>query len=258
MLEPEQSVSQFCSKAETLSQSEYGIPLDVLVSSLEQENVRFMYGRLLGIMVKEPFSDRVARSEPSHATGARFDWYWNYEKARDYTTQTTWQFALLRHLVAEHKEIPEPSPADVFQFIQYEGCVESRIFMYVIQAAHTNICGDAVARSRIQDAVKEAQKQGANIVDLSPTNLPIVVATAVSAIVASFGSYAILLGPIAGGLALMLARIGLDAFCIWAHDEVKLIRDHEKSVELKKLMSEYRGSHEPFGEDEIDDKTDQE
>jgi len=62
--------------------------------------------------------------------------------------------------------------------------------------------------------------------------LPTATATVVSAVIASFGHYGVLLGPLAGGLALMITRIGLDAFCLWASEEVEELRQVEKATEF--------------------------
>jgi hypothetical protein len=52
-------------KAEVLCKSEYEIALAQLISALDDPDARAAYGRILGIILKEPFSFRVPRDIPS-------------------------------------------------------------------------------------------------------------------------------------------------------------------------------------------------
>ena len=126
------------------------------------------------------------------------------------------------------KNILNPSEDDVGEFIAYEGTLESRIFMFLMQSEHKNPCEHQARRRLIQKIVGEGTHNPAP----ARRDLPAATATVVSAIVASFGHYGVLLGPLAGGLALMIARIGLDAFCLWASEEVEKVRRIEKNAEL--------------------------
>jgi hypothetical protein len=92
--------------------------------------------------------------------------------------------------------------------------------MFLVLSAHKNLCVNARRRAAIQ-----------GILDATP-DIPAALATVVASVVAAFGPYGVLLGPIAGGMALMIARIGLDAFCLWAKEEIGKVRRLEKNTEL--------------------------
>jgi hypothetical protein len=226
-------LSAFIEKASELCQSEYDRPLTELISGLHDASARLAYGRLLGIMLKEPFSSRVLRERPSESTGGSYNWLWDPERVRDQSTHDTWQYRALQALVKERKAIVHPTEDNVGEFINYEGVLESRILMYLMKSAHENLCNHRRKRQSIQKVLGETYK----LTSARP-DIPTATATVVSALVASFGRYGVLLGPLAGGLALMIARIGLDAFCLWASNEVEEIRQLEKGTELKVRMRE--------------------
>jgi hypothetical protein len=227
-MEDADQLKGFIEKAEVLCKSEYEIELAQLISALDDPDARAAYGRILGIILKEPFSSRVPRDTPSASTGATYNWLWDAARVRDESTHGTWQYRALRALVSERKNILNPSEDDVGEFIAYEGTLESRIFMFLMQSAHKNLCEHRARRRSIQTIVGEQTYTPAP----ARRDLPAATATVVSAIVASFGHYGVVLGPLAGGLALMIARIGLDAFCLWASEEVEKVRQIEKNAEL--------------------------
>jgi hypothetical protein len=231
------SLDDFVEKANAISRSEYAISLEALVQELNTERGRLRYGRLLGVMLKEPFADRIARSQPSEATGAAYNWSWNEQKVRDHLSREAWQYAVLKCLVAEKSKNVEPSREDIYRFLQYEGVLEGRIFKYLFEATHRHICGNEKARRQIKAAVEKARKDGAKIADPSRTNLVAGIAAVATAMVAALGPYGVALGPLAGGIALLIAQIGLDAFCMWSHDKLDEIRQTEKQEEFSGVMA---------------------
>jgi hypothetical protein len=55
------ALNLFVETADALSRSEYGLPLEALVNELDTDRGRLRYGRLMGVMLKEPFADRFVR-----------------------------------------------------------------------------------------------------------------------------------------------------------------------------------------------------
>jgi len=236
------ALNLFIETADAHSRSEYGLPLEALVNELDTDRGRLRYGRLMGVMLKEPFADRFVRSGPSEATGAAFDWCWNEQKVKDADARLGWQYLILKNLVAQKYAITEPIPEDVYRFIWYEGCAEGRILKYVLEATHQHLCGNDKARREIKAAVQKARMEGARVADPSRTNLVAGIGTVVTTLVAVSGTYGVALGPLAGGLSILIAQIGLDAFCMWSQDKIEDLRATEKAPEIRKLMRMYHES----------------
>jgi hypothetical protein len=142
----------FIEKAEVLCKSEYEIELAQLISALDDRDARAAYGRVLGIILKEPFSSRVPRDIPSASTGAAYNWLWDAARVRDQSTHGTWQYSALHALVRERKNILKPSEDDVGEFISSEAHSD-RIFMFLMQSAH-KICVKPGKKAFIQKIVR--------------------------------------------------------------------------------------------------------
>jgi endonuclease G, mitochondrial len=228
----------FIAMAGQLAHSEYDLSLSDLIDALDSDLGRLRYGRLLGVLVKMPFADCFPITDPhSSKTNARYAWTWDENRLHDFSTHSIWQYALLKYLSENLYNIADAEPADVYRFVHYEGCVEGRILKYVLNAAHNNICGNEDARRKIKAAVDEARKKGAKVADPSLTNFIATIGGVTTTVVASCGGYGVALGPIAGGLAILISRIGLDAFCTWSHDKLEELRETEKGPEMAKLMT---------------------
>jgi hypothetical protein len=143
---------------------------------------------------------------------------------------------LLNELVIEQYNVTVPTIEDVHRFVWHEGCVEGRILKYVLEAAHQRICSNDKARREIEAAVEKARETGVTVADPSRTNFVAGIATVVTALVASSGSYGLALGPLAGGLSILITQIGMDAFCLWCQDKIQELRATEKAPEIAKLV----------------------
>jgi hypothetical protein len=231
-MEVDQQLSVFIEKVSELCKAEYNRELEEITLALTDASARLAYGRLLGIMLKEPFSSRVLRASPSDSTGGSYNWLWDPDRVRDKSTHDTWQYRALGELVKHHRGIDTPSEDDIGEFIAYEGELESRIFMFLMKSAHKNLCEDRARRRSIQTVFGKTSK-----LDPARPNIPAATATVVSAVVATFGHYGVVLGPLAGGIALMITRIGLDAFCLWANEEVEEVRRLKKIRSLESVCA---------------------
>jgi hypothetical protein len=214
MVSQEDVLREFLMEADRLSREEYKQPIEQLVAELDTKLGQLRYGRLLGVMLKEPMSQSLERSEPSKHTGAWRDWGWDPQKTADAAAIQSWQYQLLSELAKEQSMTVE-------EFVQREGLQERKIFLHLMRATRKYICNNQKAKKEIQRAIEDAKKQGIQITNLTNQGAGVVVAGLVSgALVTVLGPWAIALGPLAGGLTLLLMAIGTEAFCTWSEEKV--------------------------------------
>jgi hypothetical protein len=95
---------------------------------------------------------------------------------------------------------------------------------YIVKAFQKRICGNPEVTEEIKKALAEAQKQGATLTTPTATGITASVATLVTiSILTAFGGpIAVVVAPLAGGVALLVMQSGLDGFCEWsARDETE-------------------------------------
>lgn len=93
---------------------------------------------------------------------------------------------------------------------------------YIVEAFQKRICGNPEVREEVKKALAEAQKQGATLTTPTATGITASVATLVSiSILTAFGGpIAVVVAPLAGGVALLVMQSGLDGFCAWSARDV--------------------------------------
>jgi hypothetical protein len=95
--------------------------------------------------------------------------------------------------------------------------------LYFLLSFHRRICDSASLSAEIKKAIGAASAQGIKITAPTIDTLTVQAATTVAlAIATTFnGPIAVAMAPLLGGVALLLMRTGLDAFCSWARDSIK-------------------------------------
>jgi hypothetical protein len=194
-----------------LAQQDYRQNLDELLSgSTIGIDPSMQIGRLVGVVLKEPFSTPIDLDRPSQFSGAYRAWELLGESAfHDYAAMQSWQYHVLQLLAHE------TGHPDAYR-LALDAHHERGFFGYLARSAAKYICGDARIRKEIKKAVDEVKKSGLN---LSVTSPEVLVGSAGLSLAMLLIQYAPILGvvgaPAIAGFVLVIYRIGVDAFCEW-------------------------------------------
>jgi hypothetical protein len=192
-----------------LAQSEYGQTLEQLVSAPHGPiDPSLQIGRLIGVLLKEPFAESRPLPSPSKLTGAYRAWELR-DKQHFQQSSNSWQYRVLTAIAAENQ-------SDAYS-IAVDAEHERNFFYYLARSTAKYICGDPTIKKEIAKNVSEMKSKGMNVV-VTPPDVAVVTAGL------SLGGYLIqhvpILGmagaPVIAGFVLLLYRIGVDAFCDWA------------------------------------------
>jgi hypothetical protein len=195
--------------------AEYGRALPDVTASLDEEHgpSRLYYGRLLGIMIKEPFSE--VRSDPE-LRDAKRRWELVPERLKEKTAQATWQFQLISRLQTESLGYAVESYPDVDTMVQ-EVKRETGFFWHLLRSLRKYTCGDPEFSKELKKKVDELRRSG------TAATLPSasIAATLASFLVAHVPWLGIASAPIIAGVVLLLWQIGVDAFCSWSEQIIE-------------------------------------
>jgi hypothetical protein len=172
-------------------------------------------GRLVGVLLKEPFAVPQPLAQPSQRTSAYRAWQLlskdDFEAASHAATQ---QYRALDQIRTELiPEEPHLNTLSTYNFA-YLAQNENGFFGYFARAVRRYICGDEEIREKIEDALKESSKTGAKIPALTPEAI-------VGTGGLSLGVYLVqvvpLMGfvgaPIVAGILVILYKLGVEGFC---------------------------------------------
>jgi len=217
-----------------LSQAEYRETLaEVLTDQISEHCRAIRLGRLVGVLLKQPFAEPETLTHPSFPTGAYRAWRLVDAGKFQLLATTTWQYKVLeqmqRDLSSEERQLAHYS---LYQFA-VDAQHERGFFAFFALTLRKYICGDKRIRNRVEDALKALGKAGGAKVP------PITPETIVGAGGLILGVYLVqnipILGmvgaPVVAALVVILYALGVDAFCQWsanlrtAEDEENRRRD---------------------------------
>lgn len=194
-----------------LAEAEYHQSLDQMLRDAPSPvDPSLQIGRLIGVMLKQPFAKAVDLPRPSPRSGAYRAW----ELASDDVLtagnkRSTWQYQALERLAEE------TGYRDAHQ-LALDAHFESGFFACLARSTAKYICGDAKIRKDIKKAVDEAKRSGLNI---SVTSPEVVVGAAGLSLgillIQSVPILGVVGAPVIAGFVLIIYRIGVDAFCDW-------------------------------------------
>jgi hypothetical protein len=197
----------------SLAQEEYHIDLDSILADTArtQEERLLRVGRLVGVVLKEPFATDVPIDPATSHTGAYRGWQLDGSAFAKPEKQTTWQYGVLESLRKE--EGWPPTVYDFAGFLQ----VETGFFGSLVNSTRKYICGDPVLRQRI-DAEVKASLPGGGTVPLAAMGAG---AMELANILVQYvpwlgGAGAPLIAGLCLWLVLSIRAIGTDAFCDWS------------------------------------------
>jgi hypothetical protein len=191
------------------------------VAAAGNDAVMTRVGRLIGVMLKEPFATPTQRTEPSEVTRAYRNW--ELREHLDYSDpglQRTWQYKTLLAIVQDQSFRAESNwfPNSVESLVT-DAQFERGFFSYLARSTRHYLCNDAAARKDLQKRVDEARRLGSSVSVLTPSALA---GAGAVEIANALTHYAPNLGfaeaSIIAGLTFVIYSIGTDAFCQWARD----------------------------------------
>jgi hypothetical protein len=209
----------------SLAQEEYQEDLDsILTDPTRTQDERLVrVGRLLGVVLKEPFAVPVSPPPTKSETGAHRAWevsnndYTVFDTMRDVTGNPPWQYNALEALRIEYPEQQGWLPLTVGELAR-DLQNERGFFACLAASTRKYICGDQALKQKIDADLKASQQSGkvgqfttvalsTYIADILVHHVPALAAGGTSAI------------PIVSGLLIVIyvtsKDIGIDAFCSW-------------------------------------------
>jgi hypothetical protein len=193
-----------------LAKSEYHRSIqDLMADSPSAFDKSAQIGRLIGVVLKEPFANPVRLEQPSSFTGAYNAWELDEGKFAEASRSAPWQYGVLEQL-AETEGFHDAHNLAV------EAHHERGFFGFLARSVAKYICGDPRIRRDIKKAADDARKSGINLTVTSPE---VVVGSAGLSLGVLLVQNVPILGivgaPVIAGFVLILYRIGVDAFCDW-------------------------------------------
>ncbi len=193
-----------------LTISEYGQNLSEIVESLKEEHgpERLYFGRLLGIMIKEPFSE--VRPTPE-LLGTKRHWELLPKRLDEPDARATWQFQLIEKLQKESLNYSVQTYSTLDAMVQ-DVKHETGFFWHLLRAIRKYICEDPEFSRKLDNKMDELRASGKDI------NVPsgATAATIAAFLVEEVTWLGIASTPLITGIVLLLWYIGCDAFCSWS------------------------------------------
>jgi hypothetical protein len=198
-----------------LAADEYHQSLAQVFAEPDKDKVVERLGRLVGVLIKEPFADVKNLSSPSSRTAAYRSWQLkDVAEFNPVAAKSPWQYLLFDRVRSEL--YPNPASFSTYGLAQYAQ-FESGFFGLYAQALRKYICGDKAIRKKVDEAFKAYSKIGGSLKAPTPEGL-------VGAGGLTLGVYLVqtvpLLGmagaPVIAAVVLIIYVLGIDAFCRWS------------------------------------------
>ena len=208
---------------DTLADKEYHESLVAIATRPgDSDELRLLrIGRLLGVVLKQPFAVSKDLDVPSHYTGAYRAWTLKPEADfEDPQTQSCWQYQALEAFRLDPEVIRSlggelPSVYNLAEIAQGE----RGFFWYLATSCREYLCRDPKLRSQIKREVEKAKTSGFVLKNVTPE---IIVAsgglTIGAMLVQAVPTLGMMGAPVIAGLVFIIYSIGIDAFCRWASD----------------------------------------
>jgi hypothetical protein len=197
----------------TLAESEYHQSLIEIVSESDADKVASRLGRLVGVLIKEPFADVHALESPSARTGAYRAW--DLKNQADFETvaaQDQWQYKILEQVR------DELAPGRTVYSVAQEAQQESGFFGAYAQTLNKYICGDKEVRKKVDEAFKAYAKMGGSLKAPTPEGLVgaggLTLGVHLVQLVPALGVAG---APVIAALVLILYVLGVHAFCKYSN-----------------------------------------
>lgn len=205
------------SELDLLARDEYHQSIEDITKDSDPQHSAIRIGRLVGVMLKEPFATSENLDGPSDRTGAYRAWHLeSSEQFQSPEKQNTWQYHTLaeiqRELALDLSQYNNMSIYALAQDAQYE----TGFFGYFARTLRKYICGDPEIRKKVDDAIKNA-KGGKNIASITPELLVGSGGLALGAhLVQTIPILGMVGAPVIAAVVVILYTLGVNAFCDWS------------------------------------------
>jgi hypothetical protein len=202
-----------------LMNDEYHVTLDDFLASanLTDQEVLLKVGRLVGVLLKEPFAEKIEGDPVVSYTGAYNRWEikpeysfdsGGFEQNVNSNEKLTklWQYGVLDSM---KQEMGFPSVG----YLVYEAHYERGFFSYLSLSISKYICGN----KEIKKAVEAAKKEAGISQRLTPEAILGSTGTIIAAeLIKEVSWLSVAAAPIITGLVIIIGTIGIDAYCKWS------------------------------------------
>lgn len=208
---------------DSLAREEYRVSLaDVATRAGDNDEARLLrLGRLLGVILKQPFATAKTLEEPSPYSGAYRSWELGPEAMfHEADTRGSWQYQALEALRSDPEVIQSLGwqPQTVYSLAQ-DAQFERGFFGYLAVSCRRYLCRDPKLRSEIDRQVQTAKRAGLDLKSVTPETIVASGGLAVGAtLVQSIPVLGMMGAPVIAGLIFIIYSIGIDAFCRWARE----------------------------------------
>jgi hypothetical protein len=202
-----------------LMHDEYHISLDDFLKNneLDEEEVIGKVGRLVGVLLKEPFANPTTIDPSQSFTGAYRAWnikpefssaYGTFEEEKLRTDKKLvdhWQYQVLNSIRKEME-------LDSVETLVNDAVYERGFFSFLSRSISKYICGN----KELEKAIAKAKKETGQHLRLTPTTLLGAGGTTLAAaLIKAVPWLSAASAPIITGLVIIIGTIGIDAYCSW-------------------------------------------
>lgn len=202
----------------SLAQAEYREPLDSVLADPDSKHAAIRIGRLVGVLLKEPFAIPHELPEPSEFTVAYRAWHLvGPDEFAAPDRAATWQRkALLQMRYELAAEDPNLATMTEYNFAQY-ACHEVGFFGFFARTLRRYICGDPELKKKIDAALKRAAKADQRMPELTPEMIVGAGGLTLGVVLVQNIPFLGIVGaPAVAAVVVILYSLGIDAFCEWS------------------------------------------
>jgi hypothetical protein len=205
-----------------LAETEYHQSLSDVLAENDKAKVAERLGRLVGVLIKEPFADAHDLSSPSRRTAAYRSW--QLKNAADFdaiAATNPWQYQLFDRIRIEL------APSITTYELAKDAQSESGFFGLYARTLKKYICGDKEVRKKVDDAFKAYTKMGGSLKAPTPEGLVGTGGLTLGVyLVQAVPALGMAGAPVIAAVVLIIYVLGINAFCQWS--------DHLQTSETEK------------------------
>jgi hypothetical protein len=213
---------------DSLAQKEYHLSLaDVALGPEDEEKRLLRLGRLIGVVLKQPFAVENDLASPSDYSGAYRSWELEPAAFEDPSIRDSWQYKALETLRSDPEIISTLGwqPVNVYDLAQ-TAHHERGFFSFLAVSCRKYLCKDRKLRAEIDREVKSARSVGFDLRNITPEMLVASGGLTIgTSLVQAIPVLGIMGAPVIAGIVFIIYSIGIDAFCSWASD--RALREYD-------------------------------